>query len=303
MLDGCASQKAHTSARMDFQAPRDLPKTLAVYMPWFGQSSHMDVGYSSQDPVVLRKQIAAARRMGISGFVVDWYGPRNTFIDESYATLQRVARETGFQVALMYDGPDADGGDGTDLVIGALDKAYRDYISPDAPDSEAYLTFRGRPVIFIFPKSSGTDWGRVREHVRSWAAPPLLIYKDKPPAQFASAFDGFYAWIHPGDRGWTPDGSDWGKQYLEAFYNSMQSRFPDKIAVGAAWPGFDDSHARWGLNRHMDPRCGRTLEDSLQLHRQFYDDANPLPFMLIETWNDYEEGTAIEHRDFTHCRG
>jgi hypothetical protein len=26
-----------------------------------------------------------------------------------------------------------------------------------------------------------------------------------------------------------------------------------------------------------------------------------LPFLLIETWNDYEEGTAVERASFTNC--
>jgi len=44
----------------------------------------------------------------------------------------------------------------------------------------------------------------------------------------------------------------------------------------------------------MNPRCGRTFEDSLRLFRRYYNDEHPLPFLLIVTWNDYEEGTAIE---------
>jgi hypothetical protein len=33
----------------------------------------------------------------------------------------------------------------------------------------------------------------------------------------------------------------------------------------------------------------------MKLWRQYYSSDRPLPFVLIETWNDYEEGTAIEH--------
>ena len=44
----------------------------------------------------------------------------------------------------------------------------------------------------------------------------------------------------------------------------------------------------------MDPRCGRTFEESLRLFRRFYTPDHPLPFLMIDTWNDYEEGTAIE---------
>jgi hypothetical protein len=44
----------------------------------------------------------------------------------------------------------------------------------------------------------------------------------------------------------------------------------------------------------MNTRCGKTLADSLRMFRRYYNDQRPLPFMLIVTWNDYEEGTAIE---------
>jgi hypothetical protein len=44
----------------------------------------------------------------------------------------------------------------------------------------------------------------------------------------------------------------------------------------------------------MDQRCGKTFEDTLAIYHRYYDESNPLPYLLIATWNDYEEGTAIE---------
>ena len=82
----------------------------------------------------------------------------------------------------------------------------------------------------------------------------------------------------------------------------MKTKYPDKIAVGGAWPGFDDSKASWSLNRKMDARCGKTFEDTLKMFRRYYDDSHPLPFLMIATWNDYEEGTAIEE-GLARCEG
>jgi hypothetical protein len=127
----------------------------------------------------------------------------------------------------------------------------------------------------------------------------LLIYEDRA-SSFNDAFDGFYAWINPGTKGWAADGSNWGEDYLSDFYRKMQSKYPDKIAVGAAWAGFDDSKASWGLNRHISQRCGETFADTMKLWRQYYHADRPLPFLLVETWNDYEEGTAIE-QGFDKC--
>src|SRR5208283_822987 len=69
------------------------PQILAVYEPWFGHPRHISVGYSSHDPVVIRKQIDQAKALGISGFVVDWYGDREPFNDRTYAMMQTIAVE------------------------------------------------------------------------------------------------------------------------------------------------------------------------------------------------------------------
>jgi hypothetical protein len=270
-------------------------------MPWFGDHSHMDVGYSSQDPGVLRKQIQQAQRMGIRGFVVDWYGESRPYSDQNFALLQQAASENHFHVALLYNEAEDEDAQSTDAAMAALDKAYKAYIGPAARYRDAYLSYNGRPVIFIFPKRGHVNWKRVREHCGDWETPPILLYKDEPPAEFAGEFAGSYAWVQPGHGGWSADGSNWGQDYLDHFYKTMKSKYPDKIVVGGAWPGFDDSGAKWGLNRHMQSRCGKTFDETLNFYHRYYDDSNPLPFLLIETWNDYEEGTAIEGRKMTDC--
>lgn len=301
VASGCTTPGMHPAMLRNGQAPPLSPKLLAVYMPWFGDHSHIDVGYSSQDPGVLRKQVQQAHRIGISAFVVDWYGESKPYSDHNFALLQEVASENHFQVALLYNESEDEDSQATDAAIAALDKAYKDYFGPTAKYRDAYLTYDGKPMFFIFPKSGHIDWNRVREHCSAWDRPPLLIYKDHPPAQFADDFGGSYAWVHPGPGGWAADGSNWGQQYLENFYSTMRNKHPDKIAIGGAWPGFDDSAAKWGLNRHMARACGKTLDDTMSLYERYYDADNPLPFLMIETWNDYEEGTAIERPSSANC--
>jgi hypothetical protein len=301
LASGCTTSGARRTLRLNDQPPSLWPRILAVYMPWFGDHSHMDVGYSSQDPAVLRKQIHEAHSRGIAAFVVDWYGESAPYSDHNFALLQQAASESHFQVALLYNEAEDEAAQATDDALAAFDKAYKAYIGPEAKFRDAYLTYDGRPMIFVFPKRSRVNWNRVREHVSTWDAAPLLIYKDEPPAEYIDDFAGAYAWVQPGGGGWSSDGSNWGEPYLENFYKKMKDKHPDKIAIGGAWPGFDDSGAKWGLNRHMRSRCGKTLDETLNFYHRYHDDSNPLPFLLIETWNDYEEGTAIEHRTVTNC--
>ncbi len=300
VASGCTTPGIRKAVQ-DKQAPADGPKVLAVYMPWFGNHTHIDVGYSSEDPGVLRKQIEEARHRGISGFVVDWYGKDQPYSDHNFGLLEQIASETNFHVALLYNEAEDESDDATDDAMSAFKEAYQSYIGPQAPYRNAYLTYNGHPMIFIFPKRGHVNWNRIQQMCSDWEATPFLIYKDEPPAQYNSDFAGSYAWVQPGKGGWAPDGSNWGESYLQYFYKTMKSKYPDKIVVGGAWPGFNDSSAAWSLNRHMQSRCGKTFDDTLNFYHHFYDSSDPIPFMLIETWNDYEEGTAIEHRTMTNC--
>jgi hypothetical protein len=290
----CTHANSRNLALKDVPASPGNPKVLADYQPWFGDPDHIDVGYNSQDPNVLRKQIEDARNMGIYAFVVDWYGPRRPFLDRSTMLLQRIASEQNFHIALMYDETQDDNGHATEDAMEAMELAYQKYIGPSAPGRGAYLQFRGRPVVFVFPKRGHTDWSQVRQQVNQWESPPLLLYEDDPPLQFAQAFDGEYAWVFPGHKGWAPDGQAWGEDYLTDFYAKMRSKHPDEVTVGGVWASFNDTKASWSLNRHIDARCGKTFEDTLHLFDENNEPSHPIPFVLIATWNDYEEGTAIE---------
>jgi hypothetical protein len=299
MPRGCSHPDSNGFLRPSRERSGTPTQTLAVYEPWFGHPKHISVGYSSHDPKVVRRQIQQAKAFGISGFVVDWYGDREPFIDASYSLMQQTAAAEHFHIAMMYDETHEEDG-ATDVAIADFKMFHDAYLSPSAPGREAYLISEGRPVIFIFPKGGNTDWNRVRADVDKWSTPPLLIFEDGP-GQFPNAFDGYYAWINPGKDGWKADGSSWGEQYLADFYERMKSRYPDKIAAGGIWSSFDDTKASWGLNRHISARCGQTFNDTLNLAKKYYPADDPIPFLLIETWNDYEEGSAIE-RGIPNCQ-
>ena len=276
---------------LQYTAQGNSPVLLAAYEAWFGGPGHMAVGYSSDDPRTLQKQMEDAKAIGISAFVVDWYGDREPWIDRNYALLQKLAAKKHFQIAMMYDESGLHDGD-TDKVIADLTMFQDKYLKDHSPGHKAYLTFENRPMIFIFPDAQ-TDWDRVRAAVNQWKPAPLLIMENVPD-KYTSDFDGFYPWVSPGPKGWSADGSNWGEQYLADFYQNVTKRAPGKIIVGGAWAGFDDSKASWGLNRHIAVRCGQTLRDTMSLWRRYVPPDQTIPFLMIETWNDYEEGSAIE---------
>ena len=131
LTSGCHRTDLRASlAQNSFVGGSGEPAMIAVYLPWFGRPGHIDVGYSSQDRVVLGKQVEQAKQLGIAAFVVNWYGQHHDFEDKAYSLMQQVAAENSFKVAIMYDENDAEPASETDAVISDLQYAYDHYIGP-----------------------------------------------------------------------------------------------------------------------------------------------------------------------------
>src|SRR5437763_17078225 len=73
-------------------------------MAWFGSSSHMNVGYRSDDEVQVKKQVEDMISRGIQGAIVDWYGPAATLEDVSTKLVMKQAEaHPGFTFAVVED--------------------------------------------------------------------------------------------------------------------------------------------------------------------------------------------------------
>src|SRR5215469_17055596 len=98
----CSDPGSGHAMPLKYKATGQSPQVIALYEAWFGHPKHMTVGYSSQDPAKIDAQIRQAKALGVTAFVVDWYGDREPFINKSYALIQSIATKRKFQVAMMY---------------------------------------------------------------------------------------------------------------------------------------------------------------------------------------------------------
>jgi hypothetical protein len=258
-------------------------KVLAHLLLWFGQSSHMNVGYSSNDPAQVSRQITDMISRGIDGVVVDWYGPNN-FIDEATQLVMHEAEtHAGFTFAIMIDrGAMANACSNCspqDALTQLLNYVERTYFP-----SSAYMTIDGQPVVTNFNVDSNNEinWQAVNAELK--IAPRFLFQDDEGFSHTMS--DGSYSWVMPRDP-------DYGLQYLSNFYQTGM-QFANTETVGASYKGFNDALASWGSGRYMDQQCGETWLETFSEINQLYNSGRQLPYLQLVTWNDYEEGTEIE---------
>jgi hypothetical protein len=223
---------------------------------------------------------------GISGAIVDWYGPNSGSKNESTRLLMQEAERQNFEFAVSEDaGSLAEcqkrGCDVTDQLNSDLR-----YAAEHFEGSPAYLRFNNRPAVFFFGlEKYSINWRRVRH---SLPMNPLIFFRNSGAFSNPDS-DGGYAWIAPETAGLN---DPMAIQYLDRFYSKAQSS--NKIAMGSAYKGFDDAEAGWGKGRVIDQQCGNTWLTTLAEAGRFYSSSHQLEALIIPTWNDYEEGTEIE---------
>jgi hypothetical protein len=260
-------------------------KVLAQMLLWFGQSNHMNVGYNSNDPAQVKRQIEDMISRGIDGVIVDWYGPNNSAVDQATQLVMREAENhSGFSFAIMIDAGaigdnSCNGCSPQQVLVNLLQYVEKNYFP-----SSAYLNIGGQPVVtnFNIDYKYAVDWAQANGQLKT---PPRFLFQDNGGFSHAVS-DGSYSWVMP----WA---SDYGLGYLASFYGTGLG-FAEKETMGAVYKGFSDKLASWGSGRFMDQQCGKTWLQTFSQVNALYDNGRQLPYLQLVTWNDYEEGTEIE---------
>jgi hypothetical protein len=117
---------------------------------------------------------------------------------------------------------------------------------------------------------------------------PLLIFQGTSGLT-REISDGGFSWVdvNPGNP------FDYKLSTQDTFYTAAQQA-PGRLAFGAAYKGFNDTLAMWGTNRVANQHCANAWQQTFSEAGKFYSSSNQLPAIQVATWNDYEEGTAIE---------
>jgi hypothetical protein len=260
-------------------------KVYAHLMPWFGDPRHMNVGYSSQDPAQIHRQITDMISRGIDGVIIDWYGSRDTFSNKTtLAVMVEAEQHPGFTFAIMVD----KGAIKLSSCRGCTPQQALveqvQYVEQTFVPSPAYMRINGRPVItnFDIDLHYTVDWNAVNA---ATSTHPNFLFQHSGGFKHAVS-GGSYSWV-------IVNVTDFGMSYLTKFYKAGLAA-PQQETIGAAYKGFNDTLASWGQNRIVTQRCGHTWLRTFDEINSFYDSTNQLDALQLVTWNDYEEGTEIE---------
>jgi hypothetical protein len=264
--------------------PGSTTDIYAEIQPWFGDKRHMQVGYTSWDPAQVETQLNDMVSRGITGVIIDWYGPADRTEPTTLAWMAAAENHPGFKFLIMID----KGAVTLSPCAGCKPQQTMIYLTKYVLDhytnSPAYAMWNGKPLIteFDLDLHFKFDWKAIEAATGgkvSW------IFQDSGGFTH-EASSGSYSWMNATSK-------VLGMDYLTKFY-SAAAKAPDQMAWGAAYKGFNDTLASWSLKRVVPQNCGQTWLQSFAKLNASYNSGNQLPLLQLVTWNDYEEGTEIE---------
>ena len=232
-----------------------------------------------------------------------------------YLRNEAEMREGQFKFALQWDGSALDPC-ARSLTCNLTSQLIKDlkYASEHFWNSSGYLKFDGRPVVLFFdPDRFGLlNWDRVTANLQEYGH-PIFIFRNSggftsPRGLFSRDLltGGSFGWIDLASL----DPTNWAQSYLTNFYNTGK-RFPSLHTVGSVYKGFNDSVGFGNFNyRVINQDCGKTWlntfriinggpdpddpQNPLKVLPSLYSAANQLESVQTNTWNDNEEGSALE---------
>jgi hypothetical protein len=264
--------------------PGTTTKIYAHLLTWFGGTSHMNIGYSSNDPAQVKRQIEDMISRGINGVIIDWYGPNNAIDKGTQLVKAEAENHPGFTFAIMIDGGaikwySCQGCTPQEALVNELQYMENAYFT-----SPAYMRENGQPVVtnFNVDLEFSVDWNAA---TAALSTHPFYVFQNNNGFTHTLS-DGSYSWV-------MPTTTDYGVGYLNSFYNTGMG-FQNEQTVGATYKGFNDAFASWGSHRVMGQQCGQTWLQTFGKLNSLYNSGKQLPDLQLVTWNDYEEATELE---------
>ena len=292
---------------------QSVPVFVETQNWWGGGSGHIDNGEVSSDATQIANQITDQISRGFAGQIIDWYG-QGTTADKAMPAIQKNAEASGgkYQFAVMID-------KGLFNHCGETVTCLNDsiaYLVSTYTSSPAYLKDgSGHPLVFYFINSYyPTEYAILNDPGVDPKGTKFVMYEPNgfPPNEPPNTI-GEYGWVNPSGATTSSSGAegsfswktDFGFGNIKSFFDNASAN-PTSYAVSDVHKGFDDNLANWSLNRVIDQRCGQTWlqtfhhtgtfggSASFEGSLDYLTSGGKLDFVMVDTWDDYEEGTEIE---------
>ena len=263
-------------------------KVYTTYIPYWVHGTHPNIGYSSQDPHQVTREITDLTSRGFDGVLVDWYGPGSYEEGATEILKTQLEQQNTLSFALMIDQgaiewfscyPNCSA---TQALLNIIAFARQQgYFSSQA----AIRNSDGKVIVSQFGMEAyNINWTTIENQNTD------LDWVFENAGAFGSNYTvGAYGWLspkNPQQNGY--EGLDYTQYFLQ-----IAAEHPSRKNWASTWKGFNDIVANWAPpgGRHIQQFCGKTWLDSWGVVQGY---TGRLDAVQVVTWHDYEEGTEIQ---------
>ncbi len=258
--------------------------------PWFGTSSHINIGLTNNTTAYVASMITDMENRGFNGVVIDWYG--NT--DSTDGATQKIKAYLAsnptntFTYIIMVD-KGVKGGLGTQNLTNQINYCASQYFSD--PNYEHEPTNGGQPILMFFG-------------VRSAVGESNMVY-------IKAATGGNMVWVEQGTSYLSEPWEDESFQWTDEFQTGVNAGDPfnltavtsefstiknnGKKAFGAMCSQFNGTLTKsvgWSLGKYLPSSNGVCeIQRAAAINAAI---PSNMTRMQWPTWSDWEEGTAVE---------
>jgi hypothetical protein len=244
------------------------PKTWASqYMPAYSTSSNpYDRLYSSKDTGIIKQQLTLIKKSGINFVISSWWGQNhytdqalNVIFNKVLSTKDNPYPEVKFCIYYEKEGfadvPKSE-------IISDIN-----YIKNKYANSPYYYKVNGRPVVFVYNTKSGEISETFEQEVQKWKE-----VRDET---------GIYTVLKIGDgyKNMISSADSW-HEYAPASSFKQTDNYSAFVS-----PGFH----KWSESPRLERENFTRFENDIAKLKNA-----DVQFKLIETWNEWGEGTGIE---------
>lgn len=303
--------------------PAGMPTPVFFhYVDWWGCPGHISIGKVGNNPAAIANEAAVMRAAGGAGagMIIDWAGNldaskscrlTNTNAWAAYLTANFATAPLRMAINIdqaSFQGICPTGATNQTTCITTALKSLFDYINANYASQPWYLKDGGQNVVHFFIDEASwtgtnwtTVWSDVKAYTNAFATPFKYVFEN---TFTHTQSNGGFAWLgNPitysisSQLFWGSNTSTTPTSY-NTFYASCGAH-PSDGCWGVVKKGFDDGigfgGGFTGLNRVQSQRCGQTWLDTFNLiAADGFSSSNPLDYLQVVTFNDYEEGTPLE---------
>jgi len=258
--------------------------------PWFGTSSHINIGLTNNSTAYVAAMITDMKNRGFNGVVIDWYGMTDGtdgVVQKMKAYLAGIPNNT-FTYIIMVDGG-IKGGTGNANLQANIQYCQAQYFSDPNYEHEPVST--GEPILMFF-------------NVRATIGEANMI-------SLKSALGGNMVWVEQGtsylSEPWEDEAFEWTASFdgavnasdpfnlgaVTADYSTFASS--GKKSFGGMCSQFDGTLTKtvgWSLGKYLPGSNGLCLVERAATINSAI--PSSMTRMQWPTWSDWEEGTEVE---------